>query len=131
MPLLAPFESDVWTALEITDPATRDAVLAELAKAIHRDRLGRFSSGGGGGAGAAGGMVSQAPRPSPIARAAAIAHTLRRDSRLSIFDSAGTAGRDAPPEKNAKTLILGCSLVAAVSSASYARCPARGIRHRT
>jgi len=52
MPLLAPFESDVWTALEITDPATRDAVLAELAKAIHRDRLGRFSSGGGGGGGA-------------------------------------------------------------------------------
>jgi len=52
---LAPFESDLLAALEISDPDTRSTVLDLLVKAQARDRRGRWTSGGGGGAGAADG----------------------------------------------------------------------------
>src|SRR5882724_7507691 len=85
----------------------------------------RGAGGGGGGAARTAGliMVWQLATTVPIARTAAIAHTRARDSGIRILGSAGVAARGAPPEKNAKTLIRGCSFFAALgSSARSPRC---------
>ena len=90
-------------------------------------------SGAGGGGGGAANMAGltiiwHPARVVPIARTAAIAHTRARDSGNRILGSAGVAARGAPPEKNAKTLIRGCSFFAALgSSARSPRCGTRRI----
>jgi hypothetical protein len=63
-------------------------------------------------------MVWQLARRVPIARTIAIAHTRGRDSTIRILGSAGVAARGAPPEKNAKTFIRGCSFLAALDSSA-------------
>src|SRR5882757_7505562 len=93
----------------------------------------RGGGGGGGGAAKTSGLIGvwQLARRVPIARTNAIAHTRARDSGNRIRGSAGVAFRGAPPEKNAKPLICGCSSFAALGS--YARFPryqARRIEQR-
>jgi hypothetical protein len=78
------------------------------------------AGGGGGGAANMAGLIIiwQPARAVPIATTSAIAHTRLRDSVTQILGSAGVAARGAPPEKNAKTLIRGCSFSAALGSSA-------------